>query len=62
MAANSVACDEIWQKVKLIEAFKVVLVTCKNDEDSSKMKELECSQHLSHYKSMEIFFQTFKGS
>ena len=26
----------------------------------SKMKALECSQHFSHYKSMEIF-QTFKG-
>ena len=27
----------------------------------SKMKELECSQDFSHYKSMEIF-QTLKGS
>ena len=27
----------------------------------SKMKALECSQHFSHYKSMEIF-QTFKGT
>ena len=28
----------------------------------SKMKELECSQDYSHYKSMGIFFQTLKGS
>ena len=28
----------------------------------SKMKELECSQDFSHYKSMGIFFQTLKGS
>ena len=27
-----------------------------------KMKALECSQHFSHYKSMENIFQTFKGS
>ena len=28
--------DGIWQKFKLIRAFIVILVTCKNDEDSSK--------------------------
>ena len=33
----------------------VVLVTCKNEEDPSKMKALEWSQHFSHYKSMGIF-------
>ena len=53
--ANSVVGDGIWQKFKIIQAFIVVLVTCKNDEDPSKMKALECSQHFSHYKSMEIF-------
>ena len=35
-AANSVVGDEIWQKFKLIQAFMVVLVTCKNDEDPLK--------------------------
>ena len=32
-----------------------VLVTCKNEDDELKMKELECSQDFSHYKSMGIF-------
>ena len=35
-AAYSVVADEIWQKLILIHAFIVVLVTCMNDEDSSK--------------------------
>ena len=60
MAANIVA-GQVWPKIKLIKAFMVVLDTCKNDEDPSKIKALECSHHYSHYKSMEIF-QTFKGS
>ena len=54
-AANSVIGDEIWQKFKLFQAFIVVLVTCKNDEDPFKKKALGCSQHFSHYKSMENF-------
>ena len=33
----------------------VGLVTCKIEEDSSKMKVLEWSQIISHYKSMENF-------
>ena len=32
-----------------------VLVTCENEDDRIKMKELECSQDFSHYKSMGIF-------
>ena len=32
-----------------------VPITCKNEDDRLKMKELECSQDFSHYKSMEIF-------
>ena len=32
-----------------------VIVTCKNEEDPIKMKELECSQDFSHYKYMGIF-------
>ena len=38
------SCDGIWQKFKLILAFMVVVVTCKNDE---------VKKHFSHYKSME---------
>ena len=36
MAANSVIGDGIWQKLKLIQAFIVDLVTCKNNENVSK--------------------------
>ena len=44
MAANSIVGDRIWQKFKLIKAFIVALVTCKNDEDPSKS---ECtSAHI----------------
>ena len=32
-----------------------VLVTYKNEGDRLKMKELECSQDFSHYKTMGIF-------
>ena len=53
-ATNSVVGDEIWQKYKLSQAFKV-LVTYKKDEDQLKMKALECSQHFFHFKSMDNF-------
>ena len=33
----------------------VGLVTCKNEEDPSKMTALEWSQYFLHYKSMGIF-------
>ena len=42
-------------KLKLIQAFIVVNVTCKNEEVLLKMKATESSQHLSHYKSLIIF-------
>ena len=42
-AANSVIGDGILTKFKLIQAFIVVLVTCKNEEDPA----LEWSQHFS---------------
>ena len=45
----------IWPKFELIQAFMHVLVTCKNEDDRIKMKELECQQDFSHYKSMGIF-------
>ena len=34
--ANAVVGDGIWQKFKLMQAFMVVLVTCKNAEDPFK--------------------------
>ena len=36
MAANSIVGDQVWVKIKLIDALIVVLDTCKNDEDPSK--------------------------
>ena len=35
-AANPVVGDQVWPKIKLIQAFIVVLDTYNNDEDSSK--------------------------
>ena len=43
------------RKFELIQAFIHVLVTCKNADIQSKMKELEWSQHFSHFKSMGNF-------
>ena len=34
--ANSVAGDWLWPKIKLIQTFMGVLVTCKNEEDPFK--------------------------
>ena len=34
--ANSVVGGQVWPKSKLIQAFMVVLVTCKNEEDPFK--------------------------
>ena len=58
--------------LKLVEVSGRNLISCKLSCMSllparmrlieSKMNELECSQDFSHYKSMGIFFQTFKGS
>ena len=61
MAANSVVGDQAWLKIKLILAFIVVLVNCKNKEDPFKMKALEWSQQIYYCKSIWIF-QTLKGS
>ena len=54
-AANSEVSNGILPKFKLIQAFMVGLVICKNEEDPSKMTALEWSQYFSHYKSMGIF-------
>ena len=37
MAANSVVSDGLLPKFRLIQAFTVVLVTCKNEEDPYKI-------------------------
>ena len=55
-AANYVAGGWVWPKIKLIQTFMVVLVTCKNEEIHSKMKVLEWSQQISNCKSMQIFY------
>ena len=36
MAANYVVGGRVWPKIKLIQAFMVVLFTCKNEEDTFK--------------------------
>ena len=55
MAANSKIGDGILPKFKLVQAFMVVLVTINNEEDLSKMKALEWSQHFSYYQSIGMF-------
>ena len=55
-AANSVAGGWVWPKIKLIQTFMGVLVTCKNKEGQFKMKVLEWSQQISNCKSMQIFY------
>ena len=57
MAANSVVGDGILTKFKLIQAFMVVLVTCKNGEGSPKNEGI-----ISPIISLLGFFQTLKGS
>ena len=41
-AANSAVRSPIWSKFELVQAFMVVLVTCKNEEDPIQKKALEC--------------------
>ena len=46
----------MWLKIKLIQTFIGVLVTCKNEEDEdSKMKVLEWSQQITNCKTMQTF-------
>ena len=54
-ADNSGAGVGIWSKFELIQAFMHVLVPARMRMIDSKMKELECTQDFSHYKSMGIF-------
>ena len=60
-AANSVVSGRIIPKFELIQAFIVVLITCKNEEDPIKMEALECLQDFPHYKSMGFFFSNAQG-
>ena len=55
-----VVAYQILLKFKLIQAFIVILGICENEEDPSKIKALEWSQHFSNYRYMEIL-QTLKG-
>ena len=52
--------DGVWPKFKFIQAFMVILVTCKN-EDPFENEGTSVVTNLSHYKSLEIF-QTLKVS
>ena len=55
-AANSIVSDGIGQKSKLIQAFMVVFILpARMKKVHPKMRGLEWSHHLSHYKSMGIF-------
>ena len=45
----------IWPKFELIQALCISSLPARTRMIKSKMKELECSQDLSHYKSIEIF-------
>ena len=54
-AGNSGVGGGIWPNFELIQAFMHVLLTCKNEVDQIKNKNLECSQDFSHYKSLGDF-------
>ena len=52
----------IWPKFKLIQVFMHILITCKNEEDSIKMKELRSCHNIFPIISLWGFFQTLKGA
>ena len=54
-AANSEVRGGILPKFNLIQAFIVVLVTCKNEEDQIKNEGARVLTRSSQYKSMGIF-------
>ena len=54
-AAYSIVRDGILSKFKLIQAFMVGLVTCKNEEDPSNNGGTRVVTTFFHYKSMGIF-------
>ena len=54
-ADNSGVGVGIWPKCELIQALCMSSLPARMRMIDSKMKELECSQDFSHYKSMGIF-------
>ena len=54
-ADNSGTGGGFWSKFELMQALMHVLRAARMRMIDSKMKELECSQDFSHYKSMGIF-------
>ena len=62
-AASSLIGDMILTKFKLIRAFIVVLLICKNEYDLFKIESTKSGHNISHIinKSMG-FFKTLKGS
>ena len=60
-AANSLIGDGILTKFKLIQAFLVVLLICKNEYDLFKF-ESRSGHNISPFISLWGFFQTLKGS
>ena len=55
MAANSAVRGGILPKFELIQAFIVVLVTCKNEEDPIKNKGARVLTRFPNYRSMGFF-------
>ena len=60
-AANSAVSGGIPPKFKLIQAFMVALITCKN-EDPIKTEGTRVLTRFLHYKSMDFFSQILKSS
>ena len=56
---NAVVGDGIWQKFKLIHAFIVVYVTCKNDEDPFKN---ESTRVLTSFIPLKVYGEHFRRS
>ena len=59
-ATNSVVSGGILPKFELIQAFMVVLITCKNEEDPIKNEGARVLTRFHHYNSM-VFFSDAQG-
>ena len=55
-AANSLAGDWVWPKIKLIQTFIGVLVTCKNEEDPFKNEGARVTTKITRCKYMQLFY------
>ena len=51
-----------WPNFELIQALMYVIVTCKYEKEKIKNSQENAETLFPHYKSMEIFFGTLKGS